>query len=71
MIMATYEQIRADVQAKHGVYVQNCWIAHVKELNGLTSRPAPNRRSLDARVKPCPAEVRPIIEASMRCFKMI
>lgn len=69
--MATYEQIRADVQERHGMYVQNCWIAHVKELNGLTSRPAPNRRSLDARVKPCPVEVRPIIEASMRHFGMI
>jgi hypothetical protein len=69
--MATYAQIRADVQEKHGMYVQNCWIAHVKELNGLTPMPAPNRRSLDARVKPCPAEVRPIIEASMRRFDMI
>lgn len=69
--MATYEQIRVDVQEKHGVYVQNCWIAHVKELNGLTSRPAPNRRSLDTRVKPCPADVRPIIEAAMRRFQMI
>jgi len=69
--MATYEQIRADVLAKHGVYVQNCWIAHVKELNGLTSRPAPNRRSVYARVKPCPDNVRPIIETSLRHFKMI
>lgn len=64
--MATYEQIRLDVQEKHGVYVQNCWIAHVKELNGLT-----NRRSLDTRVKPCPADVRPIIEATVRRFQMI
>lgn len=53
------------------MYVQSCWIAHVKELHGLTSRPAPNRRSLSTRVKPCPAEVRPLIEASMSHFEMI
>lgn len=69
--MATYEEIRSDVRKQHGRYVQNCWIAHVKELNGLTSRTAHNRQSLDRRVKPCPAEVRPIIEASMRRLKMI
>jgi hypothetical protein len=69
--MATYEQIRADVLAKHGIYVQNCWIAHVKEMNGLTCRPAPNRRFVDARVKPCPDNARAIIETSMRHFKMI
>jgi hypothetical protein len=64
--MATSAQVRTDAQEKHGVYLPNCWIAHVKELNGLTPMPAPNRRSFDARVKPCRAEVRPIIEASMR-----
>jgi hypothetical protein len=69
--MATYAQIRKDVRTRHGLYVQNCWIAHVKELNGLTSRLAPNRLSLDARAKPCPVETQPIIEASMRRFKMI
>lgn len=34
--MATYKQTRVDVQEKYGVYMQNCWIAHVKELNGWT-----------------------------------
>jgi len=69
--MATYEQIRSDVREQHGRYVQNCWIAHVKELNGLTSRTAHNRKSRDTRAKTCPAEVRPVIEASMRRLKMI
>jgi transposase len=27
--MATYEQIRQDVMARHGKYIQDCWIAHV------------------------------------------
>ncbi len=69
--LATYEQIRDDVQETHGRYVQDCWIAHVKEQNGLPLRAAHNRQSKDSRVKPCPADVRPLIEASMRRFGMI
>lgn len=69
--MATYVQIQNDVRTRHGKFVQRCWIAHVKELNGLKPRPASNRHSLMERVKPCPDEVRPLIEASMRRFKMI
>lgn len=69
--MATYKQIQDDVRSKHGKAIQNCWIAHVKELNGLKPRPAPNRQSLLHRVKPCPDEFRLLIEASMRRFKMI
>jgi len=69
--MATYKQIQDDIRSKHGKTVQNCWIAHVKELNGLKPRPSPNRHSLLNRVKPCPDEFRPLIEASMRRFNMI
>lgn len=69
--MATYDQIRNDILARHGKYVQNCWIAHVKEQNGLNPRPAPNRQSLKSRVKPCPVDAKPMIEASMRHFGMI
>ncbi|OEZ55469.1 hypothetical protein [Duganella sp. HH105] len=69
--MATYEQIRNDVREQNGKIVQNCWIAHVKELNGLAPKVAANRHSLNSRVKPCPDSVRPMIEASMRRFKMI
>jgi len=70
--MATYKQIRADVRANYGKtrYIQNCFIAHVKELNGLAPRPAHNRQSLDVRMKPCPDDVRPLIEAAMRRFQM-
>ncbi|MCE3605426.1 hypothetical protein LXA47_17715 [Massilia sp. P8910] len=64
--MATYEQIRSDVRSSTGKTMQNCWIAHVKELNGLAPKTAPNRKSLSERVKPCPDHIRPLIEASMR-----
>ena len=46
--------------------MKNCWIAHVKELNGLPLRVAWNRQSKAKRKHPCPPEVRPIIEASIR-----
>lgn len=69
--MATYKEIRADVLKHNNLYVQTCWIAHVKELYGLTFRPAHNRRSSDKHIYPCPDHVRPLIEASFRRFNMI
>jgi hypothetical protein len=69
--MATYNQNRDDVQEKHGRYVQNCWIAHVKEQNGLPMKAAHNRQSKDQRAKPCPDDVKPLIEATMRRFGMV
>ena len=64
--MATYPEIQEDVKKLHGRTVKNCWIAHVKELNGLPLRVAWNRHSKAKRKHACPPEVRPIIEASMR-----
>jgi hypothetical protein len=64
--MVTYKQIQDDVRARYGCAVKTCWIAHVKELNGLDLRPAPNRQSDTTRVNPCPIDVRPLIEDSMR-----
>lgn len=69
--MATYKQIQSDIRSQHGKTVQTCWIAHVKELNGLEVRSAPNRHSIQKRVKPCPNDMRPLIEDSMRRFGMI
>ena len=69
--MPTYRQIQEDVRKRHGRSVKTCWIAHVKEMNGLHPRVAPNRRSRTKREVPCPAEIRPIIEASMRRFGML
>jgi len=53
--MATYDQIRDDV----------------KEQNGLPLKAAHNRQSKEQRAKPCPADVKPLIEAAMRRFGMI
>jgi len=69
--MATYKEIRIDVQQHHGLYVQTCWIAHVKDLHGLSFRPSHNRQFLDRHLTPCPDHVRPLIEDAMRRFRMI
>lgn len=69
--MATYKQIQEDVRVRHGRVVKPCWIAHVKEQNGLQMRLAPNRHSLDARVYPCPIDVKAMIEDSMRRLGML
>jgi hypothetical protein len=62
----TYRAIQDNIKKKHGRVVKTCWIAHVKELNGLNPRNAPNRQSPTRRVHPCPPDVRPLIEAEMR-----
>jgi hypothetical protein len=69
--MATYRDIQEDIQRRYGRTVKTCWIAHVKELNGLELRLAPNRQSAATRVNPCPSEVRPLIEDSMRRLGML
>jgi hypothetical protein len=69
--MATYKQIQNDIRSKHGKTVQTCWIANVNELSGLQMHLAPNRHSIEKRVKPCPDCMRPLIEDSMRRFGII
>lgn len=69
--MATYQEIRKLVEQTHGRKVETCWIAHVKEMNGLQVRAAPNRISPTARHKPCPDWARPMIEDAMRRLKML
>ncbi len=69
--MATYKDIQNDIRSRHDRTVKTCWIAHVKELNGLQPKQAPNRHSPNQRVHPCPDFARPWIEDSMRRFGMI
>jgi hypothetical protein len=64
--MATYKEILDDVRRQPGQSVKTCWIAHVKELNGLNPRMAVNRFSPVTRKRPCPENIRPLIEESMR-----
>jgi hypothetical protein len=69
--MATYKEVQDDIKRKYGRSVKTCWIAHVKELNGLTLRMAVNRLSPHERKYPCPEEMRPLIEVSMRRLGML
>lgn len=62
----TYTAIQVDVRQRSGRAVKTCWIAQVKALNGLPMRQAPNRRSPNSRVHPCPEWARPLIEDSLR-----
>lgn len=47
------------------------WIAHVKELNGLIVKSAPNRQSPTSHAERCPEDMRPLIEASLRRLGML
>jgi hypothetical protein len=67
----TYKQLQDDIRMHHNRTVKNCWIAHVKELNGLQTRPAPNRQAASRRVHLCPEGIRPLIEESMRRLGML
>jgi hypothetical protein len=69
--MVTYKQIQDDIRTHHNRAVKNCWIAHVKELNGLAPRQAANRQSASRRLHPCPEGLRPLIEESMRRLGML
>jgi hypothetical protein len=60
----TYREIQADVKNRFGRSIKTCWIAHVKELNGLSPKRAPNRQAL-TRKYPCPEWARLLIEDSM------
>lgn len=69
--MATYREIQDWVKRRYGYTVKTCWIAHIKELNGLKPRVAPNRHAQGSRLVPCPARFRPMIEEAMRHFGML
>jgi hypothetical protein len=68
-LMATYQEIIEDIQKRHGVTVKKCWIAHVKELNGIKTKKTWNRTN--KRKHPCPAGKRIIIEQSLKNFGII
>ena len=69
--MATYKEIQDWIKNKYGYTVKTCWIAHAKEICGLTLRHAPNRQSKTNRVIPCLRdEIEPIKQA-FRHYEMI
>ena len=69
--MATYEEIAKRVKQDSGFVPKTCWIAHVKELNGLPVRRASNRKDPSIRLEPCPPDKRKSIEDAMRALGMI
>lgn len=69
--MVTYINIINDIKNTHSISIKTCWIAHVKELNGLYLRKANNRISEHERKYECPDEIRLIIESSMRKLGML
>jgi hypothetical protein len=66
----TYREVRAYVYSRHRFSPRTGWIAHVKELNGLTLRPTHNRQS-PARIDACPPERRSAIEEALRHFGLL
>lgn len=69
--MATYRQIQEYVKSAHHFTPKTCWIAHIKELNGLNPHIAPNRLSNESRKYPCPSDKRDAIEEALHHFGMI
>lgn len=62
--MATYEQIRKYVKEEYNESVKTCWIAHVKEMNGIVDKNT-NRQN------PCPNNKIKFIENALQHFAMI
>ena len=69
--MATYNDIAQYVSRNYGKSMRTCWIAHVKERNGLNPRRAPNRFRGKGRVNKCPSWAQPLIEEALKRYKMI
>ncbi len=68
--MATYRQIQEYVKAKYGFQPKTCWIADVKEQEGLDVKHAWNRAGNERQVLCPPEKVRAIRDA-LRHFGMI
>ena len=68
--MATYDEISDYVRRHFGFIPETCWVAHVKELNGLPVKRAWNRAG-HGRTVPCPDDKRAAIERAFRHFRMI
>ncbi|ELH3008451.1 hypothetical protein NX014_21385 [Vibrio vulnificus] len=67
----TYKKVQEYVKEQYGFSVKNCWIAHVKELNGVSMNNAPNRQSPNARKYPCPDDKVEVLENAMKKFGLI
>ncbi|MFN8139198.1 MAG: hypothetical protein U0R49_05320 [Fimbriimonadales bacterium] len=64
--MSTYKEIDAEFRRRHGKSVKPCWIADVKELNGVPLRQSARSVTHATRLHPCPDRFRTRLETVMR-----
>jgi hypothetical protein len=64
--MNTYKSIDARYREKFGRTVKPCWIADVKETNGIALRSMSTRPASFKRKHPCPGHLRAQVEEVMR-----
>lgn len=69
--MGTYKELQAYVKMNFGYTPKTCWIAHMKEICGLSPKVAYNRNDINKREFPCPKEKQDDIKNAFRHFKMI
>lgn len=69
--MATYKEIQHYIKSNFGISVETCHIADVKKRCGLEVRVAPNRKSADRLVRPCPDKYVQLIRNALENFNII
>lgn len=69
--MATYKKIQEYVQVNFGYTPKSCWIAHSKEIYGLSLKTATNRKDFNKREYPCPIEKQEDIKKAFLHFGML
>lgn len=62
----SYYTIDTRFREKHGRSVKPCWIADVKEANGIVLKSMANRVPGFERKHPCPPAIRPHLESVIR-----
>jgi hypothetical protein len=67
--MATYKQIQDYVRKHHGYASETSWMAHVRDLAGVSVRSTHNRQG-NLRAKPCLPEKRKDIQRVFEYFGM-
>ena len=69
--MATIKEIQAYTKSQSGFIPKSAWVAHVKEMCGLSPRVAYNRKDANVRKEPCPSNKVEAIKDALRHFDII
>ena len=67
----TVKQIQEYTKSHYGFIAKSCWIADVKEKCGLFVKPAWNRKNLNERKYPCPADKIEKIKTALQFYNLI